>query len=147
MQPAGTQFFMPEPTQLSQATDKPLLLHHVNLLAAVIPFVWVAGIVFTFPVALAIVMAGSAVGMALQYLLARYILHDRVERFVNNSPKRHGLSVTLRAVELAGPWRVVALLRLGPFPYHLLNYALVSLDDHTPSHSGSCTVITPITDT
>jgi hypothetical protein len=33
----------------------------------------------------------------------------------------------LRAVELAGPWKVVALLRLGPFPYHWLNYALVRL--------------------
>jgi hypothetical protein len=48
-----------------------------------------------------------------------------VERFLQRSPKRHGLSVTLRAVELAGPWKVVALLRLGPFPYHWLNYVLV----------------------
>lgn len=76
-------------------------------------------------------MAGSTVGMALQYLLARYAFHDRVERFVNNSPKRHGLAVTLRAVELAGPWKMVALLRLGPFPYHLLNYALVSRSCHS----------------
>jgi hypothetical protein len=57
--------------------------------------------------------------------ICRYIFHDRVERFLQRSPKRHGLSVTLRAVELAGPWKVVALLRLGPFPYHWLNYVLV----------------------
>ncbi len=72
-------------------------------------------------------MAGGFIGMSLQYFLARYIFHDRVERFLaKKDKKRHGLSVALRAVELAGPWKVVALLRLGPFPYHLLNYALVS---------------------
>lgn len=56
----------------------------------------------------------------------RYVFHDRVVRFLERSPKRHGLAVTLRAVELAGAWKVVALLRLGPFPYSLLNYVLVS---------------------
>jgi uncharacterized membrane protein YdjX (TVP38/TMEM64 family) len=59
------------------------------------------------------------------HLICRYIFHARVERFLQRSPKRHGLSVTLRAVEMAGPWKVVALLRLGPFPYHWLNYVLV----------------------
>jgi membrane protein DedA with SNARE-associated domain len=39
--------------------------------AGVIPFVWVAGIVFEYWLALLIVMAGSAVGMSLQYWLAR----------------------------------------------------------------------------
>lgn len=69
-------------------------------------------------------MAGSAVGMSLQYLVARYLFHDRVERFVMRNEK-NGLAVALRAVELAGPWKMVALLRLGPAPYHLLNYAMV----------------------
>jgi hypothetical protein len=50
------------------AADVELL---IALAAGVVPFVWVAGIVFEYWLALLIVMAGSAVGMSLQYWLAR----------------------------------------------------------------------------
>jgi hypothetical protein len=36
--------------------------------------------------------------------------------------------VALRAVEIAGPWKVLALVRLGPSPYATMNYVFVSVD-------------------
>ncbi|KAF6251895.1 hypothetical protein COO60DRAFT_1628759 [Scenedesmus sp. NREL 46B-D3] len=112
------------PAQIGAVVFTAMVVLPFTLVISVIPFVWVAGIVFEYWLALLIVMAGSTVAMSLQYWLARHIFHDRVERFLQRCPKRHALSVTLRAVELAGPWKVVALLRLGPFPYHWLNYVL-----------------------
>jgi hypothetical protein len=34
--------------------------------------------------------------------------------------------VALRAVDIAGPWKVVGLVRLGPSPYAAMNYIFVS---------------------
>ncbi|WIA40921.1 hypothetical protein OEZ86_004579 [Tetradesmus obliquus] len=136
------------PMQIAAVIFAAIVILPFSLVMSGMPFVWLAGIVFDYWLALLIVMAASAVGMSLQYWLARYIFHERIkrflqhspaascallhmyifheriERFLQRSPKRHGLAVTLRAVDMAGPWKVVALLRLGPFPYHWLNYAL-----------------------
>lgn len=117
-----------------------------------------AGIVFSWPVAMAVVMGALAVNMTIQvpgtcysraccpawlppatnrtaaadhrvaradsqprpphaqYWLARTLLHARVVRMLA-SPKRDGLALLLRAADMAGPYKTVALLRLGPFPY------------------------------
>jgi hypothetical protein len=40
--------------------------------------------------------------------------------------RKDGISVALRAVDIAGPWKVVALVRLGPSPYATMNYIFVS---------------------
>ena len=48
-----------------------LLLLLLCVSAGGMPFVWLAGIVFDYWLALLIVMAASAVGMSLQYWLAR----------------------------------------------------------------------------
>eukprot|EP00879_Flechtneria_rotunda_P001637 GHRR01001797.1.p1 GENE.GHRR01001797.1~~GHRR01001797.1.p1 ORF type:complete len:273 (+),score=56.48 GHRR01001797.1:400-1218(+) len=97
-----------------------------TLVISSIPLVWLAGIIFDFWVALGIVMAAAFVGMSGQFWLARYVLHDRVQRLVAAHTYKW-VSVAFRAIESAGPWKVTLLLRLGPFPYSYLNYLLVSL--------------------
>jgi uncharacterized membrane protein YdjX (TVP38/TMEM64 family) len=95
-------------------------------LFVVLPFnwtAWLAGAVFQWWVGFLVIGAACTTGMILQYLLGRTILHSRLERSLAKRPNK-SLNVTLRAIELAGPMKVVALLRLGPFPYGLLNYLL-----------------------
>eukprot|EP00879_Flechtneria_rotunda_P000576 GHRR01000684.1.p1 GENE.GHRR01000684.1~~GHRR01000684.1.p1 ORF type:complete len:357 (+),score=72.23 GHRR01000684.1:191-1261(+) len=94
-----------------------------TLVISSIPLVWLAGIIFDFWVALGIVMAAAFVGMSGQFWLARYVLHDRVQRLVAAHTYKW-VSVAFRAIESAGPWKVTLLLRLGPFPYSYLNYLL-----------------------
>jgi uncharacterized membrane protein YdjX (TVP38/TMEM64 family) len=85
------------------------------------PFIWIAGIAFDFGTAFGIVMVGSIVGMSVQYWVARYLFKDKVEKHLLKR-RKDGISVALRAVDIAGPWKVVALVRLGPSPYATMNY-------------------------
>jgi hypothetical protein len=41
--------------------------------------------------------------------------------------RKDGITVALRAVEIAGPWKILALVRLGPSPYAAMNYCFVSI--------------------
>lgn len=40
--------------------------------------------------------------------------------------RKDGITVALRAVDIAGPWKILALVRLGPSPYAAMNYCFVS---------------------
>lgn len=74
--------------------------------------------------------------MSLQYWMARYFFHDRVVRRLEKDQKS-GMAVVLRSVEYMGQWKVVALLRLGPAPYNILSYALVSRHGAIMTHRDS----------
>ena len=105
------------------------------------------------PVGTAICMAGVAIGMLLPFLIGRKLLTHRIQACVclrtwqlriadmldmlqghrqKKRPavclhrvvhKRRMLEVVLTAVKDAGAFKVVFLLRLGPIPYTVTNYA------------------------
>lgn len=69
--------------------------------------------------ALPMVLVAATTAASLSFLLARYLLRDRVRRFIAARPR---LSAVDRAVADEG-WIVVLLLRLSPvFPFNLQNY-------------------------
>lgn len=57
--------------------------------------------------------------------MCHWIAVMQVERHLLKR-RKDGISVALRAVDIAGPWKVVALVRLGPSPYAAMNYIFVS---------------------
>ncbi|MFV1987454.1 MAG: VTT domain-containing protein [Gemmatimonadota bacterium] len=66
-----------------------------------------------------IVFIAANIGAALAFVIGRYFLRSRVERWLSGKEK---LSAIDRAVETQG-WRVVALTRLSPvFPFNVQNY-------------------------
>jgi len=78
-----------------------------------------AGVTFGLGLGMLVVVAGANVGAALAFLIARYLLRGRVERWLEG---RERLRAVDRAVETQG-WRVVALTRLSPvFPFNVQNY-------------------------
>lgn len=81
-------------------------------------FTLTAGLVFGawgFP----IVMIGATLGAALSFLVARYLLREKIEQAMDKRPK-------FKAVDAAvteGGWKIVLLLRLSPLvPFNLQNY-------------------------
>ena len=65
-------------------------------------------------------LAGSAIGAALGFLLARFVLGGVIRRLLDRRPR---LGVVMRAIEAEG-WRVIGLLRLAsPVPGPLINFA------------------------
>ncbi len=78
-----------------------------------------AGVTFGLGVGGLTVVLAANIGAALAFLIARYLLRERVERWLAGRQK---LSAVDRAVEAQG-WRVVALTRLSPvFPFNVQNY-------------------------
>jgi uncharacterized membrane protein YdjX (TVP38/TMEM64 family) len=78
-----------------------------------------AGVAFGLGPGTVLVSVASTIGAALAFLIARYLLRGRVERWVSDHER---LAAVDRAVEHQG-WRVVALTRLSPaFPFNLQNY-------------------------
>lgn len=66
-----------------------------------------------------VVFVSANIGAALAFLIARYFLRARIERWLAG---RERLSAVDRAVEEQG-WKVVALTRLSPvFPFNVQNY-------------------------
>ena len=66
-----------------------------------------------------VVFVSANIGAAIAFLIARYFLRTRVERWLGGREK---LSAVDRAVEEQG-WKVVALTRLSPvFPFNVQNY-------------------------
>ena len=67
----------------------------------------------------ATVSAGSTIGAALAFLIARYLARARVQELAGKNPK-------FKAIDKAigdGGWKIIALLRLSPaFPFNLSNY-------------------------
>jgi uncharacterized membrane protein YdjX (TVP38/TMEM64 family) len=65
------------------------------------------------------VIIGATTGSILAFLLARYLLADRVQRWIDQHPSLRAIA---NAVDAEG-WRVVALLRFAsPTPSSVQNY-------------------------
>jgi len=79
-----------------------------------------AGVAFGVVGGTILVSFAATTGAALCFLLARYLLRSRVERWVAGNEKFAAID---RAVAREG-WKIVALTRLSPvFPFNLLNYS------------------------
>ncbi|WP_419165330.1 TVP38/TMEM64 family protein [Candidatus Palauibacter sp.] len=77
-----------------------------------------AGITFGLGLGTLTVFVGANIGAALSFLIARYVLRDRVEKLLAGRPALRAID---RAVETQG-WRIVFLTRLSPvFPFSAQN--------------------------
>ena len=80
-----------------------------------------AGIAFGVGWGFVVASLGSTLGAAGAFLIARYLLREKVEAYFEGKPK---FAAVDRAVGEQG-WKIVALLRLSPVvPFNLLNYFL-----------------------
>ncbi len=78
-----------------------------------------AGAIFGLLWGTVAVSIGSTTGVALTFLIGRYLARDAVERKLGKFPKFRAID---RAVSEGG-WKIVALLRLSPaVPFNLQNY-------------------------
>jgi uncharacterized membrane protein YdjX (TVP38/TMEM64 family) len=78
-----------------------------------------AGVIYGLGPGFAAVSAGSTLGAACAFLVARYLARDRVERWAGDHPRFRAID---EAVGRDGG-TIVLLTRLSPvFPYNLLNY-------------------------
>lgn len=77
------------------------------------------GVTFGLVLGTFTVFVGANIGAALAFLIARYVLRDRVEKLLANRPALRAID---RAVETQG-WRIIFLTRLSPvFPFSAQNY-------------------------
>jgi len=78
-----------------------------------------AGVIYGLGWGFIAVSAGSTLGAAGAFLVARYLARDRVERWAARNPRFAAID---QAVGREG-WKIVLLTRLSPiFPFTLLNY-------------------------
>ena len=78
-----------------------------------------AGLIYGLGWGFVAVSAGSTLGAAGAFLVARYLARDRVERWAARNPR---FATIDQAVGREG-WKIVLLTRLSPiFPFTLLNY-------------------------
>jgi uncharacterized membrane protein YdjX (TVP38/TMEM64 family) len=78
-----------------------------------------AGVIYGLGWGFVAVSAGSTLGAAGAFLVARYLARDRVERWAAANPRFAAID---QAVGREG-WKIVLLTRLSPvFPFTLLNY-------------------------
>ncbi|WP_420448861.1 VTT domain-containing protein [Candidatus Palauibacter sp.] len=78
-----------------------------------------AGLTFGLGLGTLTVFIAANAGAALAFVVARYVMRDRVERLLSNRPALQAID---RAVETQG-WRIVFLTRLSPvFPFNAQNY-------------------------
>eukprot|EP00736_Rhodelphis_marinus_P001757 Rmarinus@m.14767 len=104
----------------------PLLISIIHVGHAVLPvfllssavFVWVSGSVFGYVKGMALAISGTAVGMAVPFLLCRYLLS---EFLLKRSSYLRSVARWKTLSHLDG-WGMF-LLRLSPMPYQILNYA------------------------
>jgi uncharacterized membrane protein YdjX (TVP38/TMEM64 family) len=84
-------------------------------------FTIAAGIAFGFIQGSIVAIAGATIGAAASFLIARYLLRSRIERWLARSEKRKAFDAAIAR----GDWKVVLLLRLTPvIPFVLCNYFL-----------------------
>jgi uncharacterized membrane protein YdjX (TVP38/TMEM64 family) len=84
------------------------------------PMTIIGGIAFG-PWAFPLVMMSAMVGAMFAFVLSRYVLRDRLKRYLQRGTK---LGEVDKAITAEG-WKVVALLRLSPLvPFNLQNYLL-----------------------
>ncbi|MFQ5767949.1 MAG: TVP38/TMEM64 family protein, partial [Acidobacteriota bacterium] len=79
-----------------------------------------AGVAYGVVLGTVVVSVGSVSGAAAAFLIGRYLLRSRVEKWLEGKTRFEAID---RAVAQQG-WRIVGLTRLSPvFPFNLLNYA------------------------
>ena len=84
-------------------------------------FTIAAGLVYGIAGGTAVAIAGATIGAALAFLIARYLVRQRIERFAEKN-KRFG--AIDKAIGKQG-WKIVGLLRLSPLiPF----YGVTSID-------------------
>ncbi|TKW36055.1 hypothetical protein SEVIR_2G415200v4 [Setaria viridis] len=88
------------------------------------PAMWLTGIIFGYGFGFLIIMAGITIGMSIPYWIGLLFRH-RLNLWLE---KKWPRQIALIKLAGEGSWfkqfRVVALLRISPFPYALLNYAV-----------------------
>ncbi len=78
-----------------------------------------AGALFGVAWGTLVVSVASTAGAAASFLIGRYLLRQRVERWARRHPRFEALDAALGREG----WRIVLLTRLSPlFPYNLVNY-------------------------
>jgi uncharacterized membrane protein YdjX (TVP38/TMEM64 family) len=91
----------------------------IVILAPAALFTIAAGLVFGLGWGFPVVMVGATVGASLAFLVARYLVRDRVRHMVEARPKFKAVDA---AVTEEG-WKIVMLLRLSPLvPFNIQNY-------------------------
>jgi len=82
-------------------------------------FTLAAGLVFGLAWGFPIVMIGATLGAGLAFLVARYLLRERVKGALHKRPKFKAVDEAVRE----DGWKIVLLLRLSPLvPFNLQNY-------------------------
>jgi len=77
------------------------------------------GAIFGLANGLLAVWAGASVGLALSFLIARYLAREKVSALARSNPKFGAID---RAIGEGG-WKIVAMLRLSPvMPFNVQNY-------------------------
>ncbi|XP_047064960.1 uncharacterized protein LOC124672839 [Lolium rigidum] len=110
------------------------------------PLMWLTGIIFGYGLGSLIIMSGTAIGMSIPYWIGSLFLH----RFHGWLEKKWPQQIALIKLAGKGGWfqqfRVVALLRISPFPYTLFNYvATITQIKYTPYICGSVVGMVPDT--
>lgn len=77
-------------------------------------FIWMAGLCFPFWQSVLLIEAASLVGVLLPFFLGKTVLRRSAARLLARSKP---MQVAVRAVDESGPWKVLAIIRLGPIPY------------------------------
>ncbi|VAH43384.1 unnamed protein product [Triticum turgidum subsp. durum] len=108
------------------------------------PSMWLTGIIFGYGLGLLIILVGTGIGMSIPYWIGSLFLH-RIHGWLE---KKWPQQMALIKLAGRGGWfqqfRVVALLRLSPFPYVMLNYvATVTQIKFTPYICGSVVGMVP----
>ena len=79
----------------------------------------VAGLAFGVAIGFPLVVVAATIGATLAFLVARYLVHQRVESLVARRPRFKAVNAAVSE----GGWKVVGLLRLSPvLPFNLQNY-------------------------
>lgn len=82
-------------------------------------FTVAAGLLFGVIGGTAVALCGATLGAALAFLVARYLIRDRVEKFSRSNPRFHAID---QAIGENG-WKIVGLLRLNLLiPFNVSNY-------------------------
>jgi uncharacterized membrane protein YdjX (TVP38/TMEM64 family) len=82
-------------------------------------FTIAAGLIFGVMAGTAVALTGATIGAAFAFLIARYLLRERIEQYAQKNKKFGAID---RAVGKEG-WKIVGLLRLSPLiPFNVSNY-------------------------
>ncbi|KAL3701070.1 hypothetical protein R1sor_019092 [Riccia sorocarpa] len=108
------------------------------------PSMWLTGMIFGYGYGFLIIMAGTFFGQTFPYIIGRWLLHDKIQDFLKRWPKK---AAVLRIAE-QGSWfsqfRVIAVLRVSPFPYPWFNYAMSGTNiTYGPYIAGSMAGMVP----